>query len=204
MTQLDLFGEEKDPRQIININNGQYIYIPNFYSKVKADSLFETLKNTIQWDQQKMLMYGKEVMFPRLTSWYGDQDKPYTFSGITLQPYIWTDELLEIKKDIEVLSNVSYNSVLLNRYRDGNDSISWHTDAENELGMNPIIASVNFGQERVFQLKHMNTNERIDILLEHGSLLVMMGELQHYWKHQLPKSKKPMNERINLTFRVIQ
>src|SRR5690606_7620397 len=126
------------------------------------------------------------------------------FSGITLQPHPWNELLLKIKNKIEPLCGVSFNSVLLNRYRDGNDSISWHTDAEKELGKNPVIASVNFGEERVFQLKHMETSERIDILLKHGSLLVMMGELQHFWKHQVPKSKKPMKERINLTFRVIK
>ena len=94
--------------------------------------------------------------------------------------------------------------MLLNRYRDGKDSISWHTDAEKELGLNPIIASVNFGVERTFQLRHMNTKERIDIVLKHGSLLIMKGELQHYWQHQIPKSKRVLDERINLTFRLIK
>lgn len=204
MSQLDLFGSDESPKKIQSILNGEYLYIPHFYDISKANLFFEELLHTIHWDQQKMNMYGKEVLFPRLTSWYGDQDKPYTFSGITLQPYAWTNALQIIKRDIEAEVDCNFNSVLLNRYRDGNDSISWHTDAERELGENPIIASVNFGQERVFQLKHIETNERIDILLEHGSLLVMMGELQHFWKHQIPKSKKPMKERINLTFRVIK
>jgi alkylated DNA repair dioxygenase AlkB len=99
---------------------------------------------------------------------------------------------------------VEFNSVLLNLYRDGNDSISWHTDAEKELGINPVIASVNFGAERIFQLRHIETNERIDIPLKHGSLLIMQGELQHFWQHQVPKTKKVNSERINLTFRVIK
>ena len=111
-----------------------------------------------------MNMYGKKIPFPRLTSWYGDNDKPYSFSGITLEPHPWIPGLSNIKSDIESKAKVIFNSVLLNRYRDGNDSISWHTDAEKELGKNPVIASVNFGAERKFQLKHIKTNEKIEII----------------------------------------
>ena len=149
-------------------------------------------------------MYGKELPFPRLTAWYGDQDQTYTFSGITLQPHPWTPELLEIKKKLESRAGTSFNSVLLNRYRDGKDSISWHQDNEKELGKNPIIASVNFGATRTFQLRHIHTGEKISIQLTHGSLVIMMGELQHFWKHQIPKTRKPVGERINLTFRTIK
>jgi alkylated DNA repair dioxygenase AlkB len=112
--------------------------------------------------------------------------------------------LLEIKAKIEPIADVNFNSVLLNRYRNGSDSISWHTDAEKELGLNPIIASVNFGATRNFQLRHIETKEKIDIDLSHGCLLIMQGELQHFWQHQIPKTTKPVNERINLTFRVIK
>ena len=150
-----------------------------------------------------MNMYGKRVDFPRLTSWYGDNNKPYSFSGITLDPNPWTKELLEIKAKIEPIADVNFNSVLLNRYRNGSDSISWHTDAEKELGRNPIIASVNFGQARKFQLRHIETKELLEINLTHGSLLIMQGELQHFWQHQIPKTKKIVSERLNLTFRVI-
>lgn len=204
MDQLDLFSEPKDPYEPIQINNGSYIYVENFFNKIDADFFLNDFISNIIWEQQSMNMYGKLIPFPRLTTWYGDNDKPYSFSGITLQPHPWNESLLTIKNKIEPLSGVSFNSVLLNRYRDGNDSISWHTDAEKELGKNPVIASVNFGEERIFQLKHMDTGERIDIPLKHGSLLIMMGELQHFWKHQIPKSKRPMKERINLTFRVIK
>jgi alkylated DNA repair dioxygenase AlkB len=204
MDQFNLFQEPKDFRETIQIQNGEYIYIPNFYNKELSDSFFKSFIETISWKQESMNMYGRELPFPRLTSWYGDNNKPYSFSGITLQPHPWTDDLLRIKNDIEPLSKCDFNSVLLNRYRDGRDSISWHTDAERELGQNPIIASVNFGAERVFQLRHMNTKERINIDLQHGSLLIMKGELQHYWQHQIPKSKRVLNERVNLTFRVIK
>lgn len=203
MEQLDFFQEHQEPGKPIQILNGEYIYIANFYKREFADGLFTALETTIKWKQESMNMYGKEFKFPRLTAWYGEDDKPYSFSGIKLEPLPWTKELLQIKDDIEPLCDTSFNSVLLNLYRDGNDSISWHTDAEKELGRNPIIASVNFGAQRVFQLKHMHTQEKFEILLQHGSLLVMMGELQHYWKHQVPKSKKVTQPRINLTFRVI-
>lgn len=202
--QTNLFSDNINDEEPINIDNGSYIYIPNYFNKFEADFFLNDFINNIVWEQQSMNMYGKIVPFPRLTTWYGDNDKPYTFSGITLKPHPWNESLLKIKNKIEPLSGVNFNSVLLNRYRDGNDSISWHTDAERELGINPVIASVNFGEERVFQLKHIETGQRIDIPLKHGSLLIMMGELQHFWKHQVPKSKKPMKERVNLTFRVIK
>lgn len=204
MNTIDMFSKPPEYGKPIQIKNGEYIYIPNFYQKEIADKYFKRLIEDIKWKQESMKMYGKELPFPRLTAWYGDQDKPYSFSGITLQPHPWSPGLLKVKTDIEAKANVVFNSVLLNRYRDGSDSISWHTDAEKELGENPIIASVNFGADRKFQLKHKDTNERIDIILQHGSLLIMQGELQHFWKHQIPKTKKPIGERVNLTFRVIK
>lgn len=204
MEQLSLFDEPIDYSKAIDIRDGSYIYIPDFFSKGVADIYLQKFISDILWKQESMNMYGKQLNFPRLTAWYGENNKPYSFSGITLQPNPWTPELLEIKKLIEPKCNVNFNSVLLNRYRDGNDSISWHTDAEKELGRNPVIASVNFGAEREFQMRHNNTKERVDISLKHGSLLIMQGALQHYWQHQVPKTKKVVQERINLTFRVIQ
>lgn len=204
MSQLDMFGDAtpKDGEPVI-LKNGEYIYFPNFLNREIANNYLEAFKNKIDWKQESMNMYGKQVMFPRLTSWYGDNDKPYSFSGITLNPHTWTEELLEIKNLIEPICEVQFNSVLLNLYRDGNDSISWHTDAEKELGKNPLIASVNFGAERKFQIKHNDTQEKQEIILKHGSLLIMKGELQHFWKHQVPKQSGITKERINLTFRVI-
>ena len=205
----DLFGNPTEPKDkpttgLNKIKNGEYLFYPNFFSKSESDLLLQKLKDEIEWKQESMNMYGKQINFPRLTAWYGDNDKPYSFSGITLQPKIWTKELLEIKAKIEPLANVQFNSVLLNRYRSGNDSISWHTDAEKELGKNPVIASVNLGATRKFQLRHIETKEKIEIDLTHGSLLIMQGELQHFWQHQVPKTKKAVDERINLTFRVIK
>jgi len=211
MQQIDLFGDavpnnnNKKIKSGINIiENGEVIFYPNFFSKTESDLFLQKLKNDIVWKQEFMNMYGKLVSFPRLTAWYGENDKPYSFSGITLAPNQWTDELIEIKNKIEVIAKVNFNSVLLNLYRNGNDSISWHTDAEKELGNNPVIGSVNFGATRNFQLRHIHNKEKLDLELTHGSLLIMQGELQHYWKHQVPKTSKPINERINLTFRVIK
>ena len=211
MSQLDIFGhidkEElatNNESGLISIPNGEYIYLPDFFTKSESDKYFQVLKDDILWKQESMNMYGKQVMFPRLTAWYGDNDKPYSFSGITLRPHSWSKELLEIKNKIEPIANTQFNSVLLNQYRNGNDSISWHTDAEKELGLNPIIGSVNFGATRKFQLRHIKTKEKIEIELTHGSLLIMQGELQHFWQHQVPKTAKKVNERINLTFRVIK
>ncbi len=208
--QFDIWGnieKNNSPTKIIRgsniINNGELIFYPNFFERLESEMFLEKLKETIKWSQESMNMYGKNLYLPRLTSWYGDNDKPYSFSGIKLNPLPWTNELLKIKEKIEPISNSTFNSVLLNRYRNGQDSISWHTDAEKELGINPTIASVNFGATRVFQLRHVKTKEKIELELNNGALLIMKGELQHFWQHQVPKSKKVNDERINLTFRVI-
>ncbi len=211
MEQRDLFGNiisskpnEKTKSGLSEIENGEYLLYPDFFTKSESDLYLKKLNENIDWKQESMNMYGKQVNFPRLTAWYGDNEKPYSFSGITLEPNYWTKELIAIKEKIEPLSNVVFNSVLLNLYRSGNDSISWHTDAEKELGINPVIASVNFGATRKFQLRHIHTKEKLELELTHGSLLIMQSELQHYWQHQVPKTSKLVDERINLTFRVIK
>jgi len=200
----NLFDKEEASGKMYSVKNGTYWYYPCFFNSKESNAFFTELKNNILWRQESMNIYGKQVNFPRLTAWYGDNNKPYSFSGITLNPHAWTTPLLSIKNKIEPKCNVVFNSVLLNLYRNGNDSISWHTDAEPELGKNPVIASVNFGETRVFQLRHIQTKEKIEIELSHGSLLIMEGELQHFWQHQVPKTSKQVNERINLTFRVIR
>ena len=211
MNQVDIFGNivegksaPKTKTGLTTIENGEYLFYPNFFTKSESDIFLQKLKSEIEWKQESMNMYGKKINFPRLTAWYGDNDKPYSFSGITLSPKVWNEELVSIKSKIEPIAKVDFNSVLLNRYRDGNDSISWHTDAEKELGINPVIASVNFGAKRKFQLRHIKTKEKLEIELTHGSLLIMQGELQHFWQHQVPKTSQKVGERINLTFRVIK
>ena len=204
MKQLNLFENINNNSEPVKIQNGEYIYIPSFFGITKSNHYFQKLAKQIDWKQEEINMYGRVVKLPRLTAWYGDNDKPYSFSGITLSPNPWTPELIDIKQAIESKCAVVFNSVLLNLYRNGNDSISWHTDAEKELGNNPVIASVNFGATRTFQLRHQTTKQKIELKLKHGSLLIMQGELQHYWQHQVPKTRKDVGERINLTFRVIK
>lgn len=210
MAQIDIFegGEEYTEKSLQQgqnfIPDGEVLFYPNFFPKVVSDQYFKTLKEQVDWKQESMNMYGRRIPFPRLTAWYGDVDKSYSFSGITLSPNPWTPELISIKSLIGPVCSVDFNSVLLNLYRNGNDSISWHTDAEKELGENPIIASANFGETRLFQLRHQKTKQKIEIPLAHGSLIVMKGPLQHFWQHQVPKTSKFVRDRINLTFRVLK
>jgi alkylated DNA repair dioxygenase AlkB len=149
-------------------------------------------------------MYGNEVYLPRYSAWYGDSDKPYTYSGLTLQPKKWNKGLCYLRDKINEVANVEFNSVLMNWYRDGEDYINWHTDAEKELGRNPVIGSVNFGETRDFIIRRIDDkSEKLKIPLMHGTLLVMKGALQHYWEHSVPKRAKLKKDRINLTFRII-
>lgn len=203
--QADLFGQTiETPNPIIKLQDAELLYHPAFYDKVESDKIFKTLLETIEWKQDKIMMYGKELPLPRLSAWYGDNNKPYTYSGITLNPLPWTDELLQIKEKIEAEAKVKFSSVLLNRYRDGQDYVGWHTDAEKELGKNPIIGSVNFGATRKFQLRRIDDHkEKFEVELKHGTFLVMQGSTQHFWQHQVPKTATKIGERLNLTFRII-
>jgi alkylated DNA repair dioxygenase AlkB len=204
-TQVDLFGNAIDaPKPIIKLEDAELLYHPSFFDKSESDRIFKTLLETIEWKQDKIMMYGKEVPLPRLSAWYGDTNKPYTYSGIKLNPLPWTEELLKIKETIEKEAKVKFSSVLLNRYRDGQDYVGWHTDSEKELGKNPIIASVNFGATRKFQLRRIDDHkEKFEVELKHGTFLVMGGATQHFWQHQVPKTAVKIGERLNLTFRVI-
>ena len=202
---MDLFSsQESNEPQKLNIIDGDIDYFPNLFTASESDNFFEKLKTDINWVQEEISFYGKTHNLPRLTAWYGDSDKQYTYSGITVNALPWSSLLLDIKEKIESVSNIAFNSVLLNFYRDGKDSVSWHSDDEKELGENPIIGSVSFGEIRPFQLKHKFLDEKIKIELNHGSFLLMKGETQHSWVHQIPKTKKQIKERINLTFRIIK
>jgi alkylated DNA repair dioxygenase AlkB len=179
-------------------------FYPAFFDTDEAESLFYELADTIQWKQENARFGGKSVPLPRLTAWYGDAGKTYRYSGITVNPLPWTPTLLMIKERVEAVSSVRFNSVLLNYYRSERDSVAWHSDDEPELGTNPVIASVSFGATRKFQFKHKTDADlRASIDLTPGSLLLMAGATQHFWKHQIPKTTRPHGGRINLTFRVI-
>lgn len=189
----------------ISISNGRLAYYPDFLSKEKADNLLERLREQVSYRQNTIKMFGKIYDEPRLTAWYADTGLSYTYSGIQMKTLAWSDLLYQLKGDVEQRTSATFNSALLNYYRDGQDSMGWHQDNEKELGLNPTIASLSLGATRKFQLKHIGDTliPRQEIALTHGSLLIMSGEIQHYWKHQIPKTQKVITDRINITFRKI-
>ena len=195
----------QDEQLLFNLPNSEIVYTNNFFDTTASNMLFEKLKAEIPWQQDNITVYGKSHPQPRLTALYGNEGKPYSYSNIIMQPHFWTPLTTYIKEKVEEATNEKFTTVLLNLYRNGKDSNGWHADNERELGRNPVIASVSFGAVRPFYLKH-NTieNQRLKIDLHHGSLLVMKGETQHFWKHQIAKTARPIGERINLTFRIIK
>ena len=190
---------------VLHLQDAEIIYFAHFFDKKEADAIFRQLAKDIPWQQDEIQVFGKIHPQPRLTALFGNEGKPYSYSNIKMQPYPWTLLLQKIKSYVESVSDTNFTTVLLNQYRDGKDSNGWHADNEKELGSNPVIASVSFGAERIFQLKHNSISGlKQNIILEHGSLLLMKGTTQHFWKHQIPKTSKTIGPRINLTFRVIK
>lgn len=189
---------------LLPLKDAEIWYYPNFISTLKAETYFKKLITNTLWQEDMITVYGKTYPQPRLTSLYGEKGKPYKYSGITMHPEPFTKDLFEIKKTVETISKCDFSTVLLNLYRNGNDSNGWHADNEKELGINPEIASLSFGTPRFFHLKQRDKkNSSFKLTLGHGSLLIMKGKTQHNWLHQLPKSKKITSPRINLTFRKI-
>lgn len=198
---IELFPD-KDKVFSPKIPDGEFYYYPTFLKKKEAVELFLTLQRTIPWKHDKIKVFGKVYDQPRLTSLHALENKPYSYSNITMHPHPFTNELQWIHHKIQKIGIGDYNCVLLNLYRNGSDSNGWHADNEPELGKNPIIASLSLGEERYFHLKHRHLNDqRYKIRLRQGSLLIMAGSMQHYWLHQIPKTAKSINPRINLTFR---
>lgn len=180
-------------------HDGQVLYQENYLE----ETMDEILKDVV-WRDDKITMFGKTHPQPRMTAWHGDKGLEYTYSKIKMISPGWTKALLKIKKKLEKDLNVEFNSVLVNYYRDGNDHMSWHTDNEKELGKNPVIASLSFGETRRFTLKHRRDEVAPLVLdLPSQSLLVMKGELQEHWVHRISKSVKVKGPRLNLTFRYI-
>jgi alkylated DNA repair dioxygenase AlkB len=201
MSQVDFF--DRDNRDVIPLNGGELLLIRQAFSPEVAHRLFLQLREQTQWSQDEIIMGGRRVLIPRLQAWYGDA--AYRYSGFNMTPLAWTAVLLEIKRSVEKLSEARFNSVLLNLYRDGNDSVGWHSDDEPELGEAPVIASVSLGVSRDFSLRQKKPGAgKLKLRLDSGDLLLMSGQLQHNWQHQLPKTQLPVGERINLTFRLIK
>ena len=201
MDQLSLFESGpyyEFPLDLLDYNGG-------FLAAAEADALFESLLNTVPWRQATRKMYGTVKATPRLTAWYGDDSKSRQLGGRNVAVQQWTGELWSLKEKTEHYSGHSFNSVLLNLYRDAGDSVAWHRDKESELGNRPVIASVSLGQVRNFDFRSLGDHRRrYSLPLAHGSLLIMKGDLQEHWEHRIAKSVLPMRPRINLTFRKIQ
>jgi len=201
---MTLFADTDSKIIKLDMPDADISYFPNFFSLEESKLLYQNLTEKIKWQQDFIKIYGKTIPLPRLTAWYGETEKNYTYSGILMKPHKWNNDLLIIKEKIEIIAKVNFNSVLLNLYRNGADSVAWHADDEPELGINPVIASVSFGETRIFQFKHQeNQALKSQIALENGSLLLMQGTTQHKWLHQIPKTTKILKPRINLTFRII-
>ena len=199
---MNLFSKEK---LHLKLPQAELIYIENFYDEATANSLFNSLRSNIEWQQDDITLFGKTYLQPRLTALYASNKLPYTYSNITMHPHVFYKELIDIKDKVEEACNSSFTTCLLNLYRNGQDSNGWHADDESELGVNPVIASVSLGAERIFHLKHKEDKTlKHKLILEHGSLLLMKGTTQHCWLHQLPKTKKQIEKRINLTFRILK
>lgn len=181
-------------------------YWPKFFSHSEATEILRSLLSETPWEQPSIAIYGKQLKVPRLTCWYGDPDCVYTYSGIRNEPRQWNCQLLKIKEKIEATVPAQFNSVLLNLYRDGRDSMSWHSDDEPELGPEPIIASLSLGVARRFDFRQTRvtpnaTRKTLSLELGNGSLLVMRGKTQQSWEHGIAKSPKVDGPRVNLTFR---
>lgn len=200
MSQLSLFDAEEFyqfPKDLLE-------YRENFLSREEADQLKENLLQTAPWEQRTQKMYDKTVITPRLTAWYGDSQYNESADRNTSNGNPWTPELLNLKERIEKEFGYRFNGVLLNLYRDQNDSVAWHRDKESRYGKRPVIASISLGQSRNFDFRKKDHHQsKYSLPLPNGSLLIMKGDLQENWEHRIAKSTKPMMPRINLTFRLI-
>jgi len=185
-----------------------FSYVPGFLARGEADAALATLREELGWAQREITLFGRRVLQPRLIAWYGDAGAVYRYSGLTLYPRAWHPLLRELRDRIEGHSGCAFNAVLANAYRDGADSMGWHSDDEPELGTRPCIASLSLGAERAFLLRPREPDAggkrpSLRLVLEHGSLLLMRGDSQARYRHSLPKTRRPVGLRVNLTFRQV-
>ena len=198
---MDLFNQ--DSIQNILPYDGETNYHGLILNQQQCDFFYHKFMDEIPWENDQAIVFGKHYVTKRKVAWFGDKKYNYKYSGITRQAHTWTPELLQLKQIIEEESGVTYNSCLLNLYHDGSEGMAWHSDGEKTLQENGAIASVTLGAERKFSFKHKETKQRVDVILQNGSLLVMKGTTQKHWLHRLPPTKKVHTPRINLTFRTI-
>ncbi len=178
----------------IDLADAELRWLPAWLPSARADALFDALLVQVAWETHRVRLFGREVDSPRLSCWMGDADAAYRYSGVRHAPRPWLLALDEARERLWRETGAEFNSVLLNRYRDGRDAMGWHGDDEAELGPAPVIASLSLGATRRFVLKHRR---------DHGSLLLMSGPTQRHYRHALPRTARPVGERINLTFRRI-
>ena len=199
--KLDMFNVD----ETVNLlhKDGTAHYYGTIIPCREANRYFDLLLKNILWKNDEAIILGKHIITKRKVAWYGNSDYLYTYSNATKQALTWTKELLELKRIVEQITEARFNSCLLNLYHNGNEGLGWHSDDERSLGKNSPIASLSFGAERKFSLKHKQTKQMISLVLEHGSLFVMKGATQMNWLHSLPKSNKITQARINLTFRTM-
>jgi alkylated DNA repair dioxygenase AlkB len=199
---MDLFNSKK-LRNLLH-HDGVVHYYGKIYSGNEAQYYFERMMKDIEWKNDEAIIFGRHIITKRKAAWYGDHEYAYTYSNATKVALPWTKELLELKQRVESFTKSSYNSCLLNLYHTGDEGMAWHSDDEKALAKDSSIASLTFGAERNFLFRHKESKQKISILLESGSLLVMKGETQTYWQHRLPPTKKVKHPRVNLTFRTMQ
>lgn len=200
---MNLFNAEIDCTKNLLPKDGTVNYFGKLWSNEEADYYLNSLIDTINWKNDQVIIFGKKIITKRKVAWYGDKNFDYTYSNVTKQSLKWTTQLQDLKLVVEEKTKLNFNSCLLNLYHNGNEGMSWHSDAEKELKKNGAICSLSFGAERKFAFKHKKTKEVVSLILENGSLLVMKDSTQTNWLHSLPPTKLIDKPRINLTFRTI-
>ena len=196
-------AERQSTGERLEFPDGEGVLFRRAFTPAESAHLLAVLDRETPWRQPVITLYGRSIASPRLSAWHGDPDAVYSYSGLRLEPAPWTPALERARERVEGLAGVRFNSVLLNRYRDGQDSMGWHSDDEPELGRDPVIASASFGAARRFLMRHKQRHLRREWLLEDGDVLVLGGATQHHWRHHVPKTRQPVGPRINLTFRWI-
>lgn len=200
---MQLFDIEADPRHNHLPYDGTVQYYGKVIQEMVADDYFEKLMQNIAWENDQAIILGRQITTKRKVAWYGDQGYEYTYSNVNRYALPWAVELLELRQRVQQLTGEHFNSCLLNLYHTGEEGMAWHSDDETDLKQNGAIASLSFGAERRFAFKHKQSKEKVELYLEHGSLLVMKDTTQSHWLHRLPPTKKVTTARINLTFRTI-
>jgi alkylated DNA repair dioxygenase AlkB len=200
---MNLFENSIDKTKNWLPKDGTVNYYGKLINRQQADNYLEKLLHTIEWRNDEAIIFGKKIITKRKVAWYGEKLFEYTYSNTTKYALPWTKELLELKIVIEKETGETFNSCLLNLYHNGEEGMAWHSDGETDLKKDGAIGSLTFGAERKFAFKHKQTNEKVELVLEHGSLLVMKDTTQTFWLHRLPPTKLITKPRINLTFRTI-